>query len=72
MLSGPNTDYLRTRSEFFRLPPRSLKGVIIGAQATPKTIDGVTDIVKRYAPAMRIRHATVAPGHYKLQITEIR
>ena len=72
VLTGAETDYLRTQGDFFSLPPRSLKGVIIGAQAAPETIEFVADIVKRYAPTLRIRRALVVPGHYKLQIAELR
>jgi hypothetical protein len=70
VLSGAGTDYLRTRDDFFSLPPRSLKGVVIGAQALPDAIEVINDIVKRHAPGLRIRRAVLLPRQYKLQIVE--
>jgi hypothetical protein len=68
VLLGAETDYLRTQGDFFSLPPHSLKGVIIGAQAAPETIEIFADIVNRHAPTLLTRRAVVMPGDYKLQI----
>jgi len=57
-----------TRDDFFSLPPGSLKGVIIGAQASPEVVEIICDIVTRHAPALRIRRAVLMPRQYKLQI----
>jgi len=70
VLSGSEANYLRTRDDFFSLPPGSLKGLIIGAQAAPETVEAIQEIVKTYAPSLHIRRAVLLPGQYGLKIAE--
>lgn len=60
-----------TRDDFFSLPPDSLKGVIIGAQASPEVVEIICDIVTRHAPALRIRRAVLMPRQYKLSCQQV-
>jgi hypothetical protein len=64
--SAPETDYLRTHDDFFSLPPGALKGIIIGAQADH---EAVKQVVKTYAPGLRIRRALLVARRYQLQIS---
>jgi DUF2971 family protein len=60
-----------TRDDFIPLPPGSLKGVIVGAQAPPEAIEIITDIVTRNSPSLRIKQAALVPRQYKLQIVAV-